>query len=363
MEICKMTKRENLLNTLRREGYEKITCDMPLTSTKRKEFRKKFPLRTISSYYDFSHRISACFYRAGYKGNGRQLFAHLDLPDRFDVDPFGVGMSYGSKEAYHMCHFHSPLEGESTTLEQIQDYKLPTLIPGMEKMLKLFVKYCHSKGLAAMGYLDQTIWERAWLIRGMNDLMMDMMMDDDRATCILDRITDHSCKSGAILARTGHDIIALGDDVGMQSTVMMNPELWRKWLKPRLAKVIRTIREEKEDALVFYHSCGFIEPFIPDLIEIGVDILNPVQPECMDFREIHSQYGDKISFWGGIGAQTTFPFGSTDDVRARVRELIEISGEKGGLVIAPAHELSPEVPWENQEAMLDEIRKLNNTQR
>lgn len=74
----------------------------------------------------------------------------------------------------------------------------------------------------------------------------------------------------------------------------------------------------------------------------------------------HKKYGEQISFWGGIGAQTTFPFGSTTDVRARVRELLEISGEKGGIVIAPAHELSPEVPWENQEAMLDEIRTLNS---
>ncbi|MBI9105867.1 MAG: hypothetical protein JEZ04_03925 [Spirochaetales bacterium] len=354
-----MTKRENLLRSLRREGFEKIPCDIPLTVTKIKEFRKRRPFRFISSYYDFSHRLSGCLYKAGYKGNGKQLFSHLSLPKRFDVDPFGVGMSYGSKEAYHMCHFHSPLEGESTTLEQIKNFKLPTPIPGMEILLKIFVKYCHRNGLAAMGYVEQTVWERAWLIRGMNNLMMDMMMEDDRATAILDRITEHSCTTVAMMARTGHDIIALGDDVGMQSTLMMNPDLWRKWLKPRLSKVIRTIKEINSDAMIFYHSCGYIEPLIPELIEIGVDILNPVQPECMNFKEIHHLYGDKISFWGGIGAQTTFPFGTTDDVRARVRELFEICGEKGGLVISPAHDLSPEVPWENQEAMLDEVRKLN----
>ena len=354
-----MTRRENLLKTLRRDGYEKIPCDMPLTVTKRKEFRRKHPFRFISSYYDFSHRLSGCFYKANYEGSGRQLFADFSMPERFDVDPFGIGMSYGSKEAYHMCRFHSPLRGETTTIEQIINYKLPTPIQGMEKLFELFVKYCHSNGLAAMGSMEQTIWERAWLIRGMNELMMDMMMDDKKAVALLDRITEHSCITASIMAKTNHDIIALGDDVGMQNTLMMNPELWRKWLKPRLSKVIRTIKEIRTDILLFYHSCGYIEPLIPDLIEIGVDILNPVQPECMDFTEIHRLYGNRISFWGGIGAQSTFPFGTADEVRERVRELVEICGEKGGIVIAPAHELSPEVPWENQEAMLDEVRKLN----
>ncbi len=355
----RLSQSDNLLRTLRREGFEQIPYDMPLTWTKRKEFMRRRPLRSVTSYYGLSHRLSTCIYRPGYKGDGRQLFSHIEIPEKFKVDAFGVGMSYGSKEAFHMCHFHSPLEGEGTTIEQVQNYRLPDFIPGMEMLLKLFVKYCHHKGIAAMGVMDQTIWERAWLIRGMNDLMMDMMTGDEKAAVILDRVTDLSCRAAVLMARSGHDIIAIGDDVGMQSSLMMSPRLWRKWLKPRLAKVINTIREIKPDALIFYHSCGFIEPFIPDLIEIGVDILNPVQPECMDFKEIHAKYGDQISFWGGIGAQTTLPFGSPEDVRARVRELVEICGERGGLVVSPAHELSPEVPWVNQEALLDEMRILN----
>ena len=300
-----MTKRENLLRTLRRDGFEEIPCDMPLTITKRREFRSRHHFRSISSYYDLSHRLSTCFYRPGYRGNGKQLFSHLSMPDKFDVDSFGVGMSYGSKEAYHMCHFHSPLEGDNTSLEQVEDFPLPSIIPGMELLLKIFVKYCRRNGFASMGSLEQTVWERAWLIRGMNDLMMDMMMDDKKAAVLLDRITEHSCAAAAMMAVTGHDIIALGDDIGMQETLMINPELWRKWLKPRLSKVIRIIKEIKHNTLIYYHSCGYIEPLISDLIEIGVDILNPVQPECMDFREIHRRYGDRISFWGGIGAQTT----------------------------------------------------------
>jgi len=136
----------------------------------------------------------------------------------------------------------------------------------------------------------------------MNDLMMDMMMEDDKATILLDRLTEHSSRTAAMYARTGHDIIGLGDDVGMQSSLMMSGELWRRWLKPRLAAVIDTIKSIKPDALVLYHSCGFIEPFIGDLIEVGVDILNPVQPLArgMNPDELKKEFGDRITFNGGI---------------------------------------------------------------
>ena len=99
-----------------------------------------------------------------------------------------------------------------------------------------------------------------------------------------------------------------------------------------------------------YHSCGFVEPFIPDLIEAGIDILNPVQPESMDFGKLHAEYGDVLSFNGTLGTQTTLPFGTPDEVRAVVKRNLDIAGDKGGLVVAPTHVVEPEVPWENIEA-------------
>ncbi|MDC7233550.1 MAG: uroporphyrinogen decarboxylase family protein [Spirochaetales bacterium] len=354
-----MTKRDNLLKALRRQGFEEIPCDMVFTPPKEEEFYEKVKDRTVAEYYDFSHRVIEREYIPGYEGNGFQFFEALHIPDGFKVDEFGIGMSPGSEAAFHMVHFHSPLEGENTSLAQIQDFKLPSLKEGSEEEWTRFAEDCRKEGYAAFGWMEQTIWERAWLIRGMNDLMMDMMMEDERAACILDKVTAHSIEASTAFARAGIDIIAFGDDVGMQKTVMISPDLWRQWLKPRLAEVIAATKAVKPDILVFYHSCGFIEPFIPDLIEIGVDILNPIQPECMDFRKIHDQYGDRISFWGGIGTQTTFPFGSEEEVRQSVRDLVDICGEKGGIVVGPTHVLEPEVPWENQEAMLDEVRTLN----
>ena len=120
--------------------------------------------------------------------------------------------------------------------------------------------------------------------------------------------------------------------------------------RPRIKKVIDSARKENPDVLIAYHSCGYVKPFIKDFIDVGIDILNPIQPECMNFKEIHEEFGEEISFLGTLGTQTTMPFGTTDQVRRVVFENLEIAGDKGGLWVSPTHLLEPEVPWENIEA-------------
>ena len=97
-------------------------------------------------------------------------------------------------------------------------------------------------------------------------------------------------------------------------------------------------------------------PFIEDLIDAGIDVLNPVQPECMDFKEIHDAYGDRLSFWGTLGTQTTLPFGTPEEVRELVLRNLKIAGPKGGLLCTPTHLVEPEVPWENMEAYVEACR-------
>jgi uroporphyrinogen decarboxylase len=196
-----------------------------------------------------------------------------------------------------------------------------------------------------------TIWEGSWYMRSMEDLMVDMMSEDERATVLLDRITDLACEKTRIAAKAGADIVQFGDDIGMQSTPMMSVELWRHWLKPRLAKVIAEAKNIKPDILVFYHSCGFVLPFLDELIEVGVDILNPVQPECMKFEEVHKLVGGRMSFWSTVGTQTTLPFGTPEEVKEVVWKNLSICGKQGGIVIGPTHMVEPEVPWENLVAM------------
>jgi uroporphyrinogen decarboxylase len=185
----------------------------------------------------------------------------------------------------------------------------------------------------------------------MEDMMVDMLTEDERAVALLDRTCAFACERARFYAKAGVDILHVADDIGMQAAPMMAPDLWRKWIKPRTAKIIRVAKEANPDVFIRYHSCGYSLPFIEDLIEVGVEILNPIQPECMDLAEIHKRFGDRVSYWATIGTQSVLPFGTPEEVRAAVNRDLDICGTQGGIVISPTHTIEPEVPWENLEAM------------
>jgi uroporphyrinogen decarboxylase len=269
------------------------------------------------------------------------------LPESAQFDPWGCAFSQGSESAKHMHRLHHPLKGDDVTLAEIKAHPFPVINETAAVSFADWVRHIHAEGLASMAQHSQTIWETAWQIRGMEDLMMDMMGEDERAEVVLDRVTAISLARMEIAAKAGCDIVWLGDDIGMQSQAMMSVELWETWLKPRLKKVIDAGKKNNPNLLVAYHSCGYVLPFLDGLIDAGIDILNPIQPESMSFKEVYDQTGDRLSYWGTIGTQTTMPFGTPADVRKAVFENLDMCGSRGGLVVAPTHVVEPEVPWEN----------------
>ena len=203
--------------------------------------------------------------------------------------------------------------------------------------------------------MQMTVWEASWYMRSMEELMIDMMMQDEKATALLDIITQFAISKATTYAKAGIDILSLGDDIGTQNSIMIDVELWEIWLKTRLAKVIEAAKQVNPNIIIFYHSCGHIIPFINQLIEIGVEVLNPIQPECMSFDEVHNKFGDRLSFWGTLGTQELLPFGTKDEVFATTLSRLNKMGEKGGLVIGPTHMVEPEVPWENLTAIIEGV--------
>jgi len=143
-----------------------------------------------------------------------------------------------------------------------------------------------------------------------------------------------------------------------QNKMLMSPATWRRWLKPRLAQVVEAAKSVKPEIHIFYHSDGDCRAIIPDLIEIGVTVLNPVQPECMDPVQLKAEFGDRLAFWGTVGTQTTMPFETPEQVRAVVKERIETVGKGGGLLIAPTHILEPDVPWQNVLAFVEAVEEF-----
>jgi uroporphyrinogen decarboxylase len=251
---------------------------------------------------------------------------------------------------------HHPLKGAG--LNEIIDYPFPS-VPGNElERLTGMISGLHARGLASFAFMQMTIWEASWYLRSMEELMMDMMMEDERATVLFEKITDFACSKARTYTEAGADILSLGDDIGTQESIMMDVKFWEFWLKPRLARVIEAARNVNPNVLIFYHSCGYIVPFIDQLVEVGVDILNPIQPECMSFDEIHDRFGNRLSFWGTIGTQELLPYGTPRQVKETTLSRLKKCGDQGGIVIGPTHMVEPEVPWENLMAILEGVMEF-----
>ena len=350
-----MTDRENLIGLLRRTGYERMPLEYsmsPAIARKLQEYCEATGF--VCPPMGFDNLPDSALETVRQPDFWLQFYDH-GFREGTVFDQYGVAREPGSEACMHLLYMYHPLE-KFTEPEELRAYPFPKYLPGPTPEQLAAVERIHAQGRFAMGNMPCTVWETAWYARGMEVLMMDMVAEPELAEIVLDAVTDNACIRAANYAKAGADGLYLGDDIGMQSTVMMNMELYRTYLKPRLKKVIDAARAVNPDIIVIYHSCGYVEPFIPELIEAGIDVLNPVQPECMDFEKLYAQYGDKLSFSGLLGTQTLMPFGTPDEVRAAVKKYLDMVGPKGGLLICPTHMLEPEVPIENVIAYMEACR-------
>ena len=189
---------------------------------------------------------------------------------------------------------------------------------------------------------------------------MDMVADQDLFLALLQALSSRMVRYlHELLSRVGQhvDVVVTGDDLGTQDSTLMAPALYRTLVKPEQAKVLDAIHRETR-AKVFYHSCGNIYPLIGDLVEIGVDLLNPVQvsaPDLADTARLKREFGARLSFCGGVDTQDVMPHGSAQEVRAEVRRRIQDLAPGGGYVAAAVHCIQPDVPPANIVAMCDEV--------
>ena len=342
------TPREELLQCLRRKGFQKVHVDFVFCKSQIEEFKKRFGHSDYETYFGLTHRKLEIPVKRNYS-DGREQFPREVLPESTVFDEYGIGHSKGSAAAFHMTRMHHPLQGADT--QEIKDYPYPTVDESKLDEFNQRVETLRKNGLASFGFMQMTVWEASWYLRSMEELFIDMMMENESATILLDKITDFACAKARAYATAGTDILSLGDDIGTQTSLMLDVELWEKWLQPRLIKVIRAAKEIKPDILIFYHSCGYILPFIDKLIESGVEILNPIQPECMSFEEVAKRFGDRLSFWGTLGTQQLLPYGTAKEVYGQTMDNLAACGSKGGIVVGPTHMVEPEVPWENLTAL------------
>ncbi|MBQ3177465.1 MAG: hypothetical protein IJB52_06565 [Clostridia bacterium] len=205
-------------------------------------------------------------------------------------------------------------------------------------------------------YVLVTIWgshfEKANFARGIENFLADLAGDPEYAQSMLDFIIHKNLVMLENIVHTpGIDGILLGSDWGSQRDLMMSPACWRQMIAPGEQKEYNLIHDAGVD--VWVHSCGDIRKIFPDLSEMGVDVLNPIQPECMDIYELKEKYGSHMTFWGGISTQKTLPYGTPEGVAEETRKVTEALSKNGGYIIAPSQEIQADVPFENLCALID----------
>ena len=210
----------------------------------------------------------------------------------------------------------------------------------------------HGGRYAILGRLNLP-FKVAWHMRGFENFLCDMMADPDYAAELLRRVAVYEIEKGLRLVRAGVDIIGIYGDLAMQDRLLVHPGSWRKTEKPILADMVRRLRAVNPGLKIFFHSDGDITGIIPDYIDVGADILNPIQPECMDPAVVKREFGDRITMHGTLSIQRTLPKGTPEDVQREVRERIATCGEGGGLILCPSNLLQNDTPLENILAIYD----------
>ena len=213
-----------------------------------------------------------------------------------------------------------------------------------------------------VGDLETSIFETAWYLTGLEKFLIDMLSDRQYINPLLDRIMNINIETGKRLIELGAEIIWCGDDFGSQHGMIMDPQLWRKIFKPRINEMFTAFRSVNNYIKIAWHSCGSIVPIIPDFIELGVQILNPVHIKAtsMEPAVLKRDFGDVLTFWGGgVDTQDTLPHGTPQQVKDEVRRNIETLAPGGGYVFNTVHNIQADVPVENIVAMYKTLREYS----
>lgn len=351
-----ITRRQRVLSGLRRKADNITwTLDMGavngLSEYMLNKFYKKYGNIEPKIFFNFDIRP------IDYKVAKRQVskIRHIDEYniEEIDIDEWGMITKKDenidiSKQLTH------PLDSVNN-ISEIINYPLPIII---KKDISKIIDGIKEKDLVTTAY-GGSLYEWSWWLRGMENLLIDIGSKNGYDKAIFDKVTEHVKNLSEKWVKAGIDIICFYDDIGMQDRLQIRPQYWRKAVKPRYKRIIKSLKKINPKVLVFLHTCGKVTEVIEDFIEMGVDILNPLQPECMPLKEIKDNYKNDLSFWGTVSNQRTLSFGNKKDIFEEVANRIEIFGPNG-IVIAPNNILGKETPWQSVEYFVEACTKLIN---
>jgi len=323
-----VTKKETVIETIQLKETPSVPYHIDFTPPVRK---------MLEGYYDTEDVDTAVGnYILWLSWHPSLDFGGRRLPDRLVQDEFGVIWNDLPENRGYVEHH--PLDKPDLSGYEFPDPYAPGRFDGLKERME------------AHGDLFFLAWagdlfERAHLLRGLTDLLADLYLDPQFVHDLLDDILEFLLGNVNQLVALGVDGIFLSDDYGHQHSLLMSPDHWREFIKPRLGELF--VRIKSEGLLTFLHSCGNVSEIVPDLIEVGLDVLHPVQPEAMDITSLKAKYGDELAFYGGISTQRTLPRGTPEEVEEEVRRTVRTMAKGGGYILAPGITLQHDVPLEN----------------
>ena len=314
-----------------------------------RKFREETSADNPAEYFDYDFRLFSL--TSEFRGNDAKDFHKSPVKEGTVFDEWAIG------------HFSADIEGavdealpplcDAETVKDIE--KLPSPVIN-EQPACPEVKAFKDRGYPVFGY-GGSVYEWSWWIRGMDKFMMDMIINPDMAHALVDKVAAHTKKLCLASIEAGIDVLCFYDDAGMQTGMQISPELWSIFIKPAWKDILDSIKKTNPNTATFLHCCGNIEEILPDIIELGFDILHPIQPECMDIEHVKKDYGKDIILCGTISSQKTFPFGKTEDVQKEVGRIKEIFADDLRCIICPSNLIQPETPWENIVALAEACKK------
>jgi uroporphyrinogen decarboxylase len=345
-----MNSRERVLTAISRKEPDRVPIYLWLTPHLIERLEKERGVKNYEEYLKMDIRFVD--YKA--KPEEKDYSAYTkDFHPQSTIDNWGCGtypVGY-----YHFTKAQCPMKSLST-INDVENYPFPEFRPMVEEM-SIQVKDIQERNLLACSSYEMGTFEQGHALMGMEELLNMMYLNPEMVTLLFDKISEIKARIAKDFVEAGVDILWIGDDIGVQNGPIMDPEMWRKFLIPPLKKIINAARSVRFDIPVAYHTCGCIEWAMDGLIEAGIDILQSLQPETNDGAVLKEKFGDRISFWGGMGSQSTMYGGTIIDVKNEVIHLIETVGRGGGYICSPAHFLEPETPLENIDAFMDAIEE------
>jgi uroporphyrinogen decarboxylase len=275
--------------------------------------------------------------------------AKLDESKAVIFDVWGVGWDLNS-EGVQVSHH--PL----ANAEALGNYTFPNpAAPGLMDHARDVVRQFRDEYFV-VAFQHISLFERSWTLRGFENLMLDIASEDPTLDGFLDAITDYQVEVARRFVDIGVHGARIGDDYGSQLGLLMAPDAWRRYIKPRLLRVYNVY--QAAGLPVIQHSCGDIRSILPDFVQMGLNVLHPLQPKAMPHSDVIQACGGNICFFGGIDTQELLPFGTPEEVRASVKDCVENLGKSGGYIIAPSQEVMSDVPTENVRSLIAAIKEF-----